>query len=63
MAFTEQQIKTWQSQVKTAYYTKIYQGSFDMYWDITSALRTDESVDWEAVKKIKRAIWEELNDE
>jgi hypothetical protein len=58
MKATKEQIARWEKDALTAYNTKAYNGSFDLYWEITSVLRTDETIDWDDVREIKLKVWE-----
>ena len=51
----------WQREVEIAYATKAFCQNFDLYWAITSSLRTDSTVDWSLVRKTKAAMWEEMD--
>lgn len=57
----EDDASRWQREVVIAYNTRAYCESFECYWDVTAVLRTDSSVDWDKIKKIKLAAWKELD--
>lgn len=68
MKLTEEQKTAYKRQVQIAYHTKAFQQSFDLYWQLTGALRIDAPTPypkfWEDQKAFKLAAWEkELEDD
>ncbi len=62
MKVSEDKIKGWQKDAKTAYHTRAFEGRFDIYWRVTMVLRMDVPIPyaeyWEDAKTIKQAAWD-----
>lgn len=49
----------WERDAKIAYGTKAYQRSFELYWDITAALRKDMTKkEISNMRAVKKAAWD-----
>lgn len=63
MKVSDEQIAHWKKDAVTAYHTKAFEGSFEIYWKITGVLRMDFPIPytayWDDSKAIKLAAWNE----